>query len=220
MITGPAHVDHVAHIDHAELAQMDQLVAAMREQAPQWLSALPDKPGFSSFGKVARVLGTVIEAHMPPVQIGELCTLTDPESDLSLLAEVVGFNHHAALLSALSPLEGVSNRTRITPMRCTHSIEVGEHLLGCVLDGFGRMQFRTAIMPPEQPGWRDVVPVIRDAPAATDRPRITSIMPTGIRAIDGLLTLGRGQRIGVFAGAGCGKSDRTAQRNPANQTTR
>ena len=206
MITGPAHVDHVAHIDHAELAQMDQLVAAMREQAPQWLSALPDKPGFSSFGKVARVLGTVIEAHMPPVQIGELCTLTDPESDLSLLAEVVGFNHHAALLSALSPLEGVSNRTRITPMRCTHSIEVGEHLLGCVLDGFGRMQFRTAIMPPEQPGWRDVVPVIRDAPAATDRPRITSIMPTGIRAIDGLLTLGRGQRIGVFAGAGCGKT--------------
>ncbi|MFT5963093.1 MAG: type III secretion protein N (ATPase) [Burkholderiaceae bacterium] len=193
-------------LDGAELAEMDRTIACLEADRLAWLEELPEKPGFTSCGKVARVLGTVIEAHMPPVQIGELCTLSNPGSSVELLAEVVGFNHHAALLSALSPLEGVSNRTRITPLRCSHSIEVGEHMLGCVLDGFGRMQFRTAIMPPEQPGWRMTVPVIRDAPKATDRPRITTVLPTGVRAIDGMLTMGRGQRIGVFAGPGCGKT--------------
>lgn len=192
--------------DAVELAEMDHSIAALAAESAEWLAELPVKPGFTSCGKVARVLGTVIEAHMPPVQIGELCSLSNPGSTVELLAEVVGFNNHAALLSALSPLEGVSNRTRITPLRCSHSIEVGEHLLGCVLDGFGRMQFRTAIMPPEQPGWRMTVPVIRDAPKATDRPRITTVLPTGVRAIDGMLTMGKGQRIGVFAGPGCGKT--------------
>ncbi|EGF33475.1 Type III secretion cytoplasmic ATP synthase [Oxalobacteraceae bacterium IMCC9480] len=192
--------------DSAELAEMDRAIAGLAADSAGWLADLPAKPGFTSCGKVARVLGTVIEAHMPPVQIGELCSLSNPGSSVELLAEVVGFNNHAALLSALSPLEGVSNSTRITPLRCSHSIEVGEHLLGCVLDGFGRMQFRTAIMPPEQPGWRVTVPVIRDAPKATDRPRITTVLPTGVRAIDGMLTMGRGQRIGVFAGPGCGKT--------------
>jgi type III secretion protein N (ATPase) len=185
---------------------LEQAVARVRTRSAGWIAQLPAKPGFSSHGKVARVLGSVIEAHMPPVRIGELCTLSNPDSDVTLLAEVVGFNHHAALLSALSPLEGVSNSTRITPLRRSHSIEVGEHLLGCVLDGFGRMQFRTAIMPPQQPGWREIVPVVRDAPQATDRPRIDTVLATGVRAIDGLLTMGLGQRIGVFAGPGCGKT--------------
>ncbi len=197
MIRGP---------DVGELAEMDRTIATLVADRAGWLAEFPSKPGLTSCGKVARVLGTVIEAHMPPVQIGELCSLSNPGSAVELLAEVVGFNNHAALLSALSPLEGVSNRTRITPLRRSHSIEVGEHLLGCVLDGFGRMLFRTAIMPPEQPGWRVSVPVIRDAPKATDRPRITTVLPTGVRAIDGLLTMGRGQRIGVFAGPGCGKT--------------
>jgi type III secretion protein N (ATPase) len=192
--------------DDGELAEMDRIIASLAADRAGWSQEFPSKPGFTSCGKVARVIGTVIEAHMPPVQIGELCSLSNPGSDVELLAEVVGFNNHAALLSALSPLEGVSNRTRITPLRCSHSIEVGEHLLGCVLDGFGRMLFRTAIMPPEQPGWRVSVPVIRDAPKATDRPRITTVLPTGVRAIDGMLTMGRGQRIGVFAGPGCGKT--------------
>lgn len=100
----------------SELASLDTVVSRMNADSAAWIAGLPEKPGFSSYGKVARVLGTVIEAHMPPVQIGELCQMNNPGSEISLLAEVVGFNHHAALLSALSPLEGVSNRTRITPL--------------------------------------------------------------------------------------------------------
>lgn len=168
---------------------------------------LPPRPGFSSQGRVAQVLGTLIEAHMPPVQIGELCNLRNPESPgKDMLAEVVGFTDKAAILSALSPLEGVSTRTAIEPLRRAHSIEVGDHLFGCVLDGFGRRLFRAPAASENVATWREMSPVVRDAPAATDRPRIATPLATGVRAIDGLLTMGVGQRIGVFAGPGCGKT--------------
>ncbi|MBN9473243.1 MAG: flagellum-specific ATP synthase FliI [Bordetella sp. SCN 67-23] len=170
-------------------------------------AGLPPRPGFSSQGRVAQVLGTLIEAHMPPVQIGELCNLRNPENPgKDMLAEVVGFTDKAAILSALSPLEGVSTRTAIEPLRRAHSIEVGDHLFGCVLDGFGRRLFRAPAAGENVATWREMSPVVRDAPAATDRPRIVTPLATGVRAIDGLLTMGVGQRIGVFAGPGCGKT--------------
>jgi type III secretion protein N (ATPase) len=186
---------------------MDTEIAAVRSRVPQWLGRLPKMPGFTSHGKVSQVLGTLIEAHMPPVQIGELCHLLNPVNpDKPMLAEVVGFTDTAAILSALSPLEGVSNRTVIEPLRRSHSIEAGDHLLGCVLDGFGRLLFRAPAAKDNVETWREVVPVIRDAPVAVERPRISIPLPTGVRAIDGMMTMGVGQRIGVFAGPGCGKT--------------
>jgi type III secretion protein N (ATPase) len=182
-------------------------LAALRERLPAWQAALPLRPGFSSQGRVAQVLGTLIEAHMPPVQIGELCHLFNPEQPgKTMLAEVVGFTDKASILSALSPLEGVSTRTVIEPLRRSHSIEVGDHLFGCVLDGFGRWMLRAPAAQENVATWRAMSPVIRDAPPATSRPRIATPLPTGVRAIDGLLTMGMGQRIGVFAGPGCGKT--------------
>ncbi|AIY39669.1 Flagellum-specific ATP synthase FliI [Collimonas arenae] len=192
-------------IDHA--AAQEQALAQVGARAAGWLRRLPAAPGFSSHGKVAQVLGTLIEAHMPPVEIGELCQLINPaHPDKPMLAEVVGFTDRAAILSSLSPLEGVSTRTVIEPLRRMHTIEVGDHLFGGVLDGFGRMQFRAPAASEVISTWRETVPVIRDAPKATDRPRIATLLPTGVRAIDGLLTMGLGQRIGVFAGPGCGKT--------------
>ncbi|MBB5391355.1 MULTISPECIES: FliI/YscN family ATPase [unclassified Herbaspirillum] len=179
----------------------------VRARIPEWQSGLPRRPGFSSQGRVAQVLGTLIEAHMPPVQIGELCNLFNPEQpEKTMLAEVVGFTDKASILSALSPLEGVSTRTVIEPLRRSHSIEVGDHLFGCVLDGFGRWMFQAPAARDNVSTWRAMSPVIRDAPAATSRPRISTPLATGVRAIDGLLTMGTGQRIGVFAGPGCGKT--------------
>jgi type III secretion protein N (ATPase) len=186
---------------------IDEKLAAIRSRVPQWLGRLPKTPGFTSHGKVSQVLGTLIEAHMPPVQIGELCHLLNPaQPDKPMLAEVVGFTDTAAILSALSPLEGVSNRTVIEPLRRSHSIEAGDHLLGCVLDGFGRLLFRAPAAKDNVETWREIVPVIRDAPIAVERPRISTALPTGVRAIDGMITMGVGQRIGVFAGPGCGKT--------------
>lgn len=188
-------------------AAMQQRLAAVRGDVEQFGAGLPLRPGFSSHGKVAQVLGTLIEAHMPPVQIGELCSLRNPDAPgRDMLAEVVGFTDQAAILSALSPLEGVSTRTVIEPLRRAHSVEVGDHLFGCVLDGFGRWLFRAPAAHANVGTWRASTPVMRDAPKATDRPRIATPLATGVRAIDGLLTMGVGQRIGVFAGPGCGKT--------------
>jgi len=191
----------------ALLDGIDERLMRLRQRLPDWLERIPAKPGFTSHGKVSQVLGTLIEAHMPPVQIGELCNLINPDArGKGMLAEVVGFTDKAAILSALSPLEGVSTRTVIEPLRRAHSIEVGDHLFGCVLDGFGRSMFRAPAARDNQSTWRAVAPVMRDAPKATDRPRIATPLATGVRAIDGLLSMGVGQRIGVFAGPGCGKT--------------
>ena len=188
---------------HAMAAQL----AEIRARFPAWRAALPATPGLSSYGRVAQVLGTLIEAHMPPSKIGELCHLINPAMpDQPILAEVIGFSDKATILSALSPLEGVSSRTVIEPLRKVHSVETGDHLFGCVLDGFGRLLFKAPHTMQAQSTWRETVPVIRDAPKAIERPRIVTALPTGVRAIDGLLTLGRGQRVGIFAGPGCGKT--------------
>jgi type III secretion protein N (ATPase) len=186
---------------------VDAVLERLRATMPAWTAGLPHQPGFSSRGKVSQVLGTLIEAQMPPVRIGELCHLVNPgQADPPMLAEVVGFTERCALLSALSPLEGVSTKTVIEPLGRAHTIEVGDHLFGCVLDGFGRHMFRAPAACDNVATWRDTVPVIRAAPVATDRPRIATALATGVRAIDGMLTMGVGQRIGVFAGPGCGKT--------------
>jgi type III secretion protein N (ATPase) len=187
--------------------EVDAVLERLRARMPEWTAALPRQPGFSSRGKVSQVLGTLIEAQMPPVRIGELCQLFNPGQEAKpMLAEVVGFTERCAILSALSPLEGVSTGTVIEPLRRAHTIEAGDHLFGCVLDGFGRYMFRAPAAAGNVETWRDTVPVIRDAPPATDRPRIATPLATGVRAIDGMLTMGVGQRIGVFAGPGCGKT--------------
>nr|WP_230411604.1 FliI/YscN family ATPase [Collimonas humicola] len=194
-------------MEQAAADMMTDTLTQIGLRIPAWLERLPAAPGLTSHGKVSQVLGTLIEAHMPPVQIGELCHLINPaQPDKRMLAEVVGFTDQAALLSALSPLEGVSNRTVIEPLRRSHSVEVGDHLFGSVLDGFGRLEFRAPAAVDMISTWRQTVPVIRDAPKASERPRIATALPTGVRAIDALLTMGKGQRIGVFAGPGCGKT--------------
>jgi type III secretion protein N (ATPase) len=192
----------------ADVSQaIDAALQTIRSRAAVWTARAPAKPGFTSHGKVSQVLGTLIEAHMPPVRIGELCNLiNDEHGGAPMLAEVVGFTDKAAILSALSPLEGVSNRTVIEPLRRAHSIEVGDHLFGGVLDGFGRLMYRAPAAAATVSTWSETVPVIRDAPKATDRPRIAKPLASGVRALDGLLTMGEGQRIGVFAGPGCGKT--------------
>lgn len=173
---------------------------------------LPRAPGTQVSGRVIQVIGTLIEAKLPSVKVGELCELLldsdtgQKPTKSSTLAEVVGFTDSSTLLASLSPLEGVSNKTRVLPLRRRLSVKVGPHLLGAVLNGFGHIEHRAIAVQDNLEPWSQDVDVIKDAPAAFDRPRIQEPMPTGIRVIDGLLTLGVGQRVGVFAGAGCGKT--------------
>lgn len=185
------------------MASLDALQARVAERAEQ----ISRTSMVDAYGHVSQVIGSLIEANTPPVRLGELCELRAHDGAGAMLAEVIGFTADATLLSALSPLEGVSNRTRVVPLRRTHSVEVGPHLFGCVLDGFGRLLSRTPYAPePDANGWRSLRPVMGDPPKASTQPRIVSPMQTTVRAIDGLLTFGRGQRMGVFAGPGCGKT--------------
>jgi len=163
-------------------------------------------------GRVIQVLGTLIEGKISNAKLGDLCELIIPEKpNESMLAEVVGFTKDSALLSALSALDGVASGTIIRPLRKAHSIEIGPHLFGVVLDGFGRPLFKAPAAQDleldEQDNWEAFeTVVIKEALDATKRPRVTQALHTGIRAVDTLLTLGRGQRVGIFAGAGCGKT--------------
>ncbi|MES4613945.1 MAG: FliI/YscN family ATPase [Ewingella sp.] len=162
-------------------------------------------------GKITGINGILLESSLPQARIGDLCRVSR-SGDEEMMAEVVGFNPHHTLLSALGPLDGVAQGARVVPLFQPHSIAVSEALLGSVLDGFGRAIDEESIsafaLSSEHP---NATPVLGDAPSPTDRPRIDTALTTGIRAIDGLLTIGVGQRVGVFAGAGCGKTTLLAE---------
>ncbi len=152
-------------------------------------------------GRVEQVVGTIIRAVVPGVKVGELCILRNPWEDWTLRAEVVGFIKQVALLTPLGDLQGVSPATEVIPTGEVHSVPVGEDLLGRVLNGLGEpMDGGPALKP------RTYYPVYADPPNPMLRKIIDRPMPLGLRVIDGVLTCGEGQRMGIFAAAGGGKS--------------
>ncbi|WP_213989499.1 FliI/YscN family ATPase [Sodalis sp. dw_96] len=162
-------------------------------------------------GRITGITGILLESSMPHARIGDLCRVERNDSS-SVLAEIVGFTPSHTLLSALGQLDGIPRGARVTPLFLPHSIRVSPQLLGSVLDGFGRPIEAGGVSAFALPDERqDAVSVLGDAPLATERPPIDRLLPTGLRAIDGLLTLGEGQRVGVFAGAGCGKTTLLAE---------
>ncbi len=167
-----------------------------------------------STGKVMNVLDSIIETSLQVAKVGELCEIFDPRiADAGgpdsrfgrILGEVVGFNQTAALIAPFGTLEGLSSQHVVRCLKQKHEVVVGEALLGRVLDGFGQPLDRRA---PLSIGDPSVVtmPVIAAAPAPTERPRIDTTFGVGVRVIDSLFTLGEGQRIGILAGPGCGKT--------------
>ncbi|MDR1578591.1 MAG: type III secretion system ATPase SctN [Deltaproteobacteria bacterium] len=152
-------------------------------------------------GRVEEVVGTIIKAMAPGVKIGELCVLRNPWDNWRLKAEVVGFVKETALLTPLGDLQGVSPDTEVVPTGQIHSVAVGEGLLGRVLDGLGEPLDGG---PPLNT--KTYYPVYADPPNPMTRRLVEKPLPLGLRAIDGLLTCGEGQRMGVFAAAGGGKS--------------
>ena len=167
----------------------------------QILSRLQTAPRFSHYGRVTRVVGLVIEAVGLDVAMGELCQIRSLNSESSVLAEVVGFHERGILLRPLEELEGIHPGSAVQHMGRSFGVKVGPGLLGRILDGIGQpMDGKGGI----GPGIR--VPLSADPPNPLSRRPITEPMVTGIRALDGMLTMGRGQRIGIFAGSGVGKS--------------
>ena len=154
-------------------------------------------------GRVIQVVGTIVKAAVPGVKVGEICLLRNPWEDFEVQAEVVGFTREAALLTALGQMTGISAQTEVIPTRRVHTVPVGDSLLGRVVDGLGR-PLDSDRMGPIRP--EAYYPVFSDPPGPLDRRIISKPISLGIRAIDGLLTCGEGQRMGIFAAAGGGKS--------------
>jgi type III secretion protein N (ATPase) len=153
-------------------------------------------------GRVVRAVGTVLRAALANVSLGELCHI-DGRDGRTLLAEVVGFDGDEAVLAPLGDMRGLGSGARVEATGDVLQVPVGPALLGRVLDGFGQ-PLDTRIRGPLEPSsWRAA---IADAPAALDRERVVTALPLGVRAIDGLVTCGRGQRIGIYGEPGGGKS--------------
>ncbi len=152
-------------------------------------------------GRVEQVVGTIIRAVVPGVKVGELCILRNPWENWELKAEVVGFIKQVALLTPLGDLQGISPATEVIPTGKIHSIPVGECLLGRVLDGLGNPIDGGVPLTP-----RKYYPVYADPPNAMTRKIIDKPISLGLRVLDGVLTCGEGQRMGIFAAAGGGKS--------------
>jgi type III secretion protein N (ATPase) len=162
-------------------------------------------------GRVSAVNGILLECQVPAAKIGDLCEVTKADGS-TMLAEIVGFTTQCTLLSALGTPDGIRVGARIRPLGMAHRIGVDDSLLGRVLDGFGRPLLGDgdgAFAGPYDR--RTTTPVIADALPPMQKPRISSALPTGIRAIDSAILLGEGQRVGLFAGAGCGKTTLLAE---------
>ncbi len=156
---------------------------------------------YSIKGKVTELTGIVVRAVVPGVRIGELCFIVPYHGRAPIKAEVVGFRDQEVLLMPLGELEGIGLGNDVIPSGHTLTVRVGEGLLGRVIDGLGD--------PLDDKGpleYEEEYPVTANPPKALQRRRVTEPISVGIKAIDGMLTVGEGQRIGVFAAAGVGKS--------------
>ncbi|HWW03977.1 MAG TPA: FliI/YscN family ATPase [Collimonas sp.] len=152
-------------------------------------------------GRVTQAVGTLIKAAGISARIGDVCQLYNPGSDWQLSAEVVGVTRDGLLLMPYGELTGLSVQTHVQNLGHVPSIRVGPELLGQTLDGFGAPLKKELIT-------TDMVsyPILAAAPSPFERRPVSEVFQTGVRAIDALLTCGRGQRIGIFSPAGSGKS--------------
>lgn len=154
-------------------------------------------------GRITQITGTMIKAMVPGAKIGELCLLRNPDQAFELKAEVVGFAGKEALLTPMGDLYGLSTNTEVIPTGKMQMVPVGSGLLGRVLNGMGE-PLDVATRGPLVV--EDYYPVYQDAPDPLARRIIDKPLALGLRALDGLLTCGEGQRMGIFAAAGGGKS--------------
>jgi type III secretion protein N (ATPase) len=153
-------------------------------------------------GRITETVGMLIKAIVPQVKIGELC-LVKRDSMEPLRCEVVGFTREEVFLSPLGEMTGIGPSSEVIPTHLPLHIKVGKNLLGRVLNGLGEPLDVATKGPLELD---EVYPVIQSPPDPLKRQRISEPISVGIRAIDGVLTTGLGQRVGIFAAAGGGKS--------------
>lgn len=155
-----------------------------------------------------RIQGNVIEAHLPKTRIGEICeiqkSLLDPE--VLGMAQVVGFNKEHTILSLLTDNQGFSRSNVLLPTGKPFRIEVHKNIAGAIIDSTGTICGRMDNVVQQSFIGAQSIEICGSPKDLTQRKTIDKPLMTGVRAIDGLLTCGQGQRMGIFAAAGCGKT--------------
>lgn len=158
------------------------------------------KDYITRFGKVSQVVGLIIKVEGLDVFIGEVCHIEIEKTKKIVMAEVVGFVNKTVLLMPLDELNGIGPGCLVKPTGASLEVEISDDLLGKTLDGLGR------ILTDDKKITGTRYPVEQESPDPFKRRRIETVMSTGVKAIDGILTVGEGQRLGIFAGSGVGKS--------------
>ena len=157
--------------------------------------------GAGPVGRVAKVVGLTVESQGPPAALGEACAITT-RNGKETLAEVVGFRDGRVLLMPWEHLEGISAGASVRSTGCPLQIPVGKEVLGRILDPLGRPLDDLGPLPPSHAKTN----IVREVPNPSRRGRIRETLATGVRVMDAFTTCGRGQRLGIFAGSGVGKS--------------
>ncbi|RXI98007.1 flagellar protein export ATPase FliI [Anaerobacillus alkaliphilus] len=166
------------------------------------LSEVAAIDSFKSYGKVTRVVGLTIESKGPQVSIGELCyIIIGKSSKRKVMAEVVGFRDEMVLLMPFTTVHDISPGSLVEATKKPLQVKVGSGLIGQIVDGLGQ-----PLNGHELPNGLTSFPTENVPPNPLSRPRIQEPLSLGVRAIDSLFTVGKGQRIGIFAGSGVGKS--------------
>jgi flagellum-specific ATP synthase len=164
------------------------------------LGLLEELDPCQTFGKVTKVVGLIAEGHGIRAPLGSVCYLI-PENAKPIAAEVVGFRDGACLFMPYSDMRGIGPGSLIQNASTPPHMPVGHAMLGRAVDGFGApMDGKGAITPDT------FVPLHREPPNPLERPRISEPLDVGVRSVNALLTLGKGQRVGIMAGSGVGKS--------------
>lgn len=162
-----------------------------------------DRIYYRRLGRITNVVGLTLESAGPEAKMGDLCRISTGKGagdEKTILAEVVGFNNNKTLLMPYEATDGIGLGCMVENMEHPLSVQVGDALLGQILDGLGR-PISIFTYDSEQ-----TYPLDAPSPEAMERTIINEALPLGVKAVDGLITVGKGQRIGIFAGSGVGKS--------------
>jgi len=159
------------------------------------------KTYFRRLGKVVNVVGLTIESNGPDAKLDDLCRIMiDKDGERSIMAEVVGFKDGKTLLMPFESTEGIGFGCIVENTGMPLSVAVGEDMLGLTLDGLGRPIDGSSYTGEEY------YPIDAPSPDPLTREIISEPLPLGVKAVDAIMTIGKGQRIGIFAGSGVGKS--------------
>ena len=167
----------------------------------RYLSAVRKSEFIRRTGKVSQFFGLVVESIGPDVFLGELCEIYSRKPGQPIVAEVVGLKDSKVLLMPYGELRGISLGSEVIATGRSGQVPVGEALLGRVVDAFCQPLDAKPL-----PSLETSYPIYPEPLNPLARTRITEVLETGVRSIDSLLTLGRGQRVGIFSGSGVGKS--------------